>query len=885
MFKLLRILLYFVVLMGIALYYFIYTPSGKVQGYRLLSYGLTHKAGVEVDLLSLDLHAYPYMQAELLVEDKYTMRIDGYYTDKKLNLRYTLQSNCLESKVCSIKDDVNIQGHITGPVRHVYIDGQGLALDGNISYQGTKERHAFRNVHIKIQDMNSTKLFTLLGQKAIFEGKADALLDFSIISKKKKVGHLDYAVKKSHYHGINVAVETHIDVVDDVHTFDMHFRTPTAQLHLLQGTYNREDKKALAVYLLDIQNIADLKPLLHADYAGAFYAVGELKYANKEIHMQGVSKSLGGLLDIFYDKDTLRFYLHNVPLTPLVQKLSLTPLFDTNLTGKGTYDVTHKNLLVKAHMSKLHFKASSLTQSLYKKSDIDLSHEVFYNNDLKIETKKGKLYSTLTLENKKNYIRLKKTYINSKNSSVQSHVDIQLSKYNLKGKLHLKLDKYTSSNDTYINFDGLIQKHYAVTLKGMVNEKWASMDYSIKAGRLPSHLCTIVDDVNLTGHVNGALKRLHIEGKGSMLNGTVRYEAVKVGEKLEDAHVVLKDIHAQKLSTLFGHPELPFGKVDLDAQFDVLSKTRNKGELHYVLRKSSLYTLPFSLDAKVEVDDKEQHFTADLTLASATAKLTKGYHQADTNTTHAFYTLDVKDLKALEPLFGYTYKGPFYAMGTVDYAQTFKAHGLSKTFGGFTEFNYDKDKLDIDLSKVSLKHIMNLFPYPLLLDAQTTGKIRYDFKKEDLKVNANLTNAKFQYSDVIDTIYKKSGVNMLKETFTHSTLDAHYHKDVLLANLIMENEHSHFSLTNAQMNSKNNTINAFFDVDMQKQAFSGKVYGSLDNPKVNLNLQKLIRHEMDKQLDSIMGEGNRKMMQNMPMGGVAEDVASGMGGAFMGIFF
>ena len=50
-------------------------------------------------------------------------------------------------------------------------------------------------------------------------------------------------------------------------------------------------------------------------------------------------------------------------------------------------------------------------------------------------------------------------------------------------------------------------------------------------------------------------------------------------------------------------------------------------------------------------------------------------------------------------------------------------------------------------------------------------------------------------------------------------------------------------------------------------------------------MQKLIRHEMDKQLDSIMGEGNRKMMENMPMGDVAKDVASGMGGAFMGMFF
>ena len=224
-------------------------------------------------------------------------------------------------------------------------------------------------------------------------------------------------------------------------------------------------------------------------------------------------------------------------------------------------------------------------------------------------------------------------------------------------------------------------------------------------------------------------------------------------------------------------------------------------------------------------------------------------------------------------------------MGTVKYDGTYNIHGLSKTFNGITEFDYDEKYLTIDLDKVSFKYIMNLFPYPAILDAQTTGKIQYDFTKEDLKVKAELHNAKFSYAEVMDTIYHKSGVNMLQETFTNSSLDVTYHNKTILGNLIMNNKESHLSLINTQIDTKLNTINAYFDIKMQQKEFSGKVYGSLDHPKVNLNMQKLIRHEMDKQLDSIMGEGNRKMMENMPMGDVAKDVASGMGGAVMGIFF
>ena len=239
----------------------------------------------------------------------------------------------------------------------------------------------------------------------------------------------------------------------------------------------------------------------------------------------------------------------------------------------------------------------------------------------------------------------------------------------------------------------------------------------------------------------------------------------------------------------------------------------------------------------------------------------------------------------MENLLGYRYKGSFYATGTVKYNKNYTIHGLSKTFDGMTEFNYDEKALNIDLDKVSFKKILNLFPYPALLDAETTGNIYYDFRKKDLKTKAKLHNAKFNYAKVMDTIYHKSGVNMLKETFTHATLDIHYHNHLLFGNLFMNNRLSHLSLSNTQIDTKQNLINAYFDVKIQKKEFSGKIYGALEHPKINLNFQKLIRHEMDNQLDSIMGEGNRKMMQNMPMGGVAEDMASGVGGTFMEMFF
>jgi hypothetical protein len=882
--KIIKIIVFMVFFIFLSLYYIFYTATGQKQGYFALSYYVSHKLGLESQVTSIDFSTYPYMKANLLIEDKYTLNLDGFYENKNLNLRYTLTSTCLESNVCNIKDDVQIKGHIRGKLGHLKIDGLGTALEGDISYVGIKQKHAFKNVDIVLTDINSTKLFTLLGQDALLNGKANGSLHFNLISKKHRKGTLYYEVKDQNFHGVPLSFNTQVNIDDKRHTFHMNLDTPNARLHLLQGKYNQKTKKAEAVYLLDVKNVTALKKLLHLDYDGSFYSVGKVKY-DKQISIQGFSKSLGGMIDLVFKDNTLHYYLHDVPLSPLMKKLDVLTLFDTQATGQGQYNLTKKTASLNVNLSPLHFKQNKHTKMLFQKSDIDLSKELFQHNTLTIKSLHGKVETSLILANEHNHLKFINSKIDAKRHTFESNIDLKLNTYNIKGDLFLKIDTYTSANDTYVKFDGHVQKHYALKLKGLLNDSWTSMDYSLSAARLPSHICTIVDDVNITGHLNGAFNRLHIEGTGKALNGIVSYEAVKMGEKFEDVTINISNVHAQKLSTLFGHPELPFGKVDIEAYFDVLSTQRQKGDIHYKLYKSTLFTLPFSLDTDIEIDNKNEKFKANINLANAKIQLTKGSYLIDSNQSKFVYTLDVKDLTSFETLLGYKYKGPFYAMGTVNYDGDYNVHGLSKTFNGFTEFNYTKDQLNIDLSNVSLKHIMNLFPYPLMIEASTSGKIQYDFTQKKLFVKTALKDAKFIYSDLIETVYQKSGVNMLKETFTNSKLDITYQNDVLLGNLIMANEKSHFSLTNTQMDAKNNTINAYFDVKMQKKEFSGKVYGSLDNPKVNLNMQKLIRHEMDKQLDSIMGEGNRKMMENMPMGGAAKDMASGVGGAFMGMFF
>ena len=885
MLKIIKMIIFTLFLIFLLLYYMLYTHSGNKFSYSILSFIATQKIGLYTKVKEIHLEDYPHIEAKLIIDKKYNIAIEGYYKKKHFDLHYALTSNAIESEMYKLKSNIELKGTIQGPRKELKITGEGDALDGHVSYSAIKHRHSFDDLHVVAKEINASKLFKLIGEKAIFKGKADITMDFETLSHEKRRGVVHYSVHDRDYQGTDISFTAKVAIKDAIHTFQMRAQTKESTLELLHGTYNKETKQGLADYRVDIKHLSDIKKILKLNVDAPFYSEGVVHYNNKKVTAEGSSKSLGGTLKLFFKDNKLSFHLLNTPLSPLLHAFKVKPLFETTLTGEGIYDIRQKSVVFDANLTDITFNKSKLTDSLHKSFGVNLAKERFTTNRLHLDTIDGKTSITLSLKNKINHIILKDSNIKSSEHAIKSNIDIQLYRYFLKGKLFTRVYQYKKSNDIYINFDGVVQKHYALTLNGIVNQRETSMDYRLSAGRLPSHICTIVDDINLSGHISGPFKHLYIEGEGTALEGNVSFSGTQTKNLFKDIKISMKKIHALKLSTLLGHPELPLGRADIDASFNTLSNKQQEGTIHYILRNSMLFHLPFSLDTNVILKQNRQTFTAKMKLADAKIALTKGEHNTTSNISKAFYTVNVSNLSSLEKLLGYRYRGAFYAVGEVSYNKTYAIHGLSKSFDGFTEFDYTPEHLAIDFDKVSFQEVMHLFPYPSILDAQTTGRVYYDVKKKKLFVNTALKNAKFIHSKITDTIYKKSGIDLLSETFNHSSLKLTHQNKMIVANLILKNDKSHVMLTNANIDTKHKTIHTYFDVHMQKEEFSGKIYGPLSHPNIDLNMQKLVRHEMDKQMDSVMGEGNRKLMDAMPMSTTAKDMASEIGGGFLDMFF
>ena len=430
-----------------------------------------------------------------------------------------------------------------------------------------------------------------------------------------------------------------------------------------------------------------------------------------------------------------------------------------------------------------------------------------------------------------------------------------------------------------------VERKAKLIFTGKLDYTDVAMDYTMTSDCIASDVCKIDDNIDVKGHVKGPYSRLAVTGEGTALDGEVQYSLIKFTDKAEDININMQEVNSSKLLTLLGQEAIIKGEADVTVAFKLMDKDNKQGSITYDVRDNNFSGIPLNLHTKVNIDNMQQTFIIDITAPYLKLNISKGSYDQEKKLAKAFYILDIKDIGKLETLLGYKYIGPFYAMGEIVYDKYLSIGGLSKSFGGMIDYIFEKDGLTVELIDVSFKDFMTLFPFPPIIDADATGRIYYNFIQETLVVDTKLENVKFVPSSLVDTVRKKSGVNMMKETFDDSSLEATYHNSLLFGDLKLANEKSYFHLTNVKMDSEKNIINAYFDFKMQKQEFTGKIYGVLDDPDVDLDMHKLIMYQMDKQLDAIMGKRSRQLIEKIPMGSAAKGMAAGIGASFVGMFF
>jgi len=102
-------------------------------------------------------------------------------------------------------------------------------------------------------------------------------------------------------------------------------------------------------------------------------------------------------------------------------------------------------------------------------------------------------------------------------------------------------------------------------------------------------------------------------------------------------------------------------------------------------------------------------------------------------------------------------------------------------------------------------------------------------------------------------LYKTAGIDLLSGTYDKSTFTGGYQNNILTSELRIDDGKSHLYLVDTKMNSKSNSVNSKFEIKMQGQEIYGDIYGTLQDPKVSVDMSRLLKYQMNKQMGAWLG--------------------------------
>jgi hypothetical protein len=455
----------------------------------------------------------------------------------------------------------------------------------------------------------------------------------------------------------------------------------------------------------------------------------------------------------------------------------------------------------------------------------------------------------------------------------------------------IKIDVVSISTEKfpYLTAHLVVNDTIKVTLNGDLHWRNVDVNYTLVSHCISSSVCTVEDDVFIEGHATGDLTKIHFKGQGKALTGDVSFEGVKFIDRVEDFRLTLHQVSSIKLFMLLGQDTLIDGKADAEAVFTLMDEAHKQGSFTYDVKDNNFSDMPLALHTEVQIDDMQHTFDMDINAPSLKIKVKNGTYNQDTKHVKASYTLDIYELEALEALLGYKYLGSFSSKGEVLYQDTLSITGYSSSFGGVLDYIFKNGGLTVGLHDVSFMAFMSLFPYQPILEADTRGNIYYNAQRKTVIFNATLNETTFVRSNFSKNIYKKSRIKLHKEIFGASKFDAAYYNGTFTADIKLKNKKNHAYLSGAIINTRNNTINTYFDLKMQKKAYTGKVYGNYDDPMVDLDTKEAISYQVKRKLDAIVGKSNRKRIERLvnvfPMGSTVKDMVSEATSSFVDMLF
>jgi hypothetical protein len=228
----------------------------------------------------------------------------------------------------------------------------------------------------------------------------------------------------------------------------------------------------------------------------------------------------------------------------------------------------------------------------------------------------------------------------------------------------------------------------------------------------------------------------------------------------------------------------------------------------------------------------------------------------------AHYHLHIDELSYLEPYLHHRYRGEFESDGTIESNhKDFVIQGKTGSFEGDLHYLYVPKSIKLNLKGVSLVKLLEQYGSKALLSAKIFGKVEYIISEKATYIDTKLKEAHFRKSNITDTIQQTTGINLLSHQYNKSSFVGKYKNGKLLADIKIDDGKNHLYFNQTTIESRSKKLNAQFELKMRSQEFHGKLYGTLHNPKLSLNLSKLLKYQIDRELGTLLNANQKEELK------------------------
>ena len=559
-------------------------------------------------------------------------------------------------------------------------------------------------------------------------------------------------------------------------------------------------------YLVDIDDLSKIAPLIGTKLQGPFETDGSVKGGKEKLNIVGKSSVVGS-------RTTYYVVLE---------------------------DFKPKNVKAEIKDAKLAKILYMLSQPVYADADININADM---DSLDVDNLEGKIKATM--ENGHTFPKV-------------LHKEFNLTGANVSFKLNADSNIKSSIAKSNLIVDSNIA--HAKIENAVVDIKKQSFDinYLVDVKKL-SNLAPLIGiklngPFETDGSVKGDKKRLKVVGKAKVVGSNTNYDLTLKNFKPKNAKIDIKDAKLAKILYMLSQPIYADASIDVHA--DMSSLDMNDLEGIVKTRVKNGYTFPKVLHKEFNLTDAKIGFSANadtnIKKSIAKTKLNVDSTVAKVNVQNAIFNIKKNSLTSdytvyvpnLDKLYFATkkhLKGDIKVTGDVKKDRDLVLTAHSDTLGGKVDAKLINNDFTGKIKGIEIVELTDMLIYPRIFDSSANADIDYNLLSKKGNIHANLLNGRILPNKVSFLLNQMARFDITKEIYKETKIDSKIDNRTIVSNLDMNSRLTHISSQNALLDLDKNYVDAKLQIDIKKTPVFVKIKGNINKPKIGIDAKSLIK--------------------------------------------